>query len=119
MPDNQMVNDAVNEYLKEKVNANVNIHYWQSSDWETKMTTMISAGQDVGIIGFGSQSKLDYVVHSNLGSFYPLNDLLDEYGADTKALFPEEIWDCMKISRNIYVHPPQGQLLHHFHHIQC
>jgi ABC-2 type transport system ATP-binding protein len=102
MPDNQMVNDAVNEYLKEKVNANVNIHYWQSSDWETKMTTMISAGQDVGIIGFGSQSKLDYVVHSNRGSFYPLNDLLDEYGADTKALFPDEIWDCMRIDGNIY-----------------
>jgi putative aldouronate transport system substrate-binding protein len=45
MPDNQMVNDAVNEYLKEKVNANVNIHYWDAKDWETKMTTMISAGR--------------------------------------------------------------------------
>lgn len=102
MPDNQMVNDAVNEYLKEKVNANVNIHYWEAKDWETKMTTMISAGEDVGIVGFGSQSKLDYVVQSKRGSFYALNELLDTYGTETKALFPQEIWDSMSIDGSIY-----------------
>lgn len=102
MADNQMVNDAVNVYLKEKINANVNIHFWDAKDWETKMTTMISAGQDVGIIGFGSQSKLDYVVQSTRGSFYPLNELLDEYGADTKTLFSDAIWECMTIDGNIY-----------------
>ena len=69
---------------------------------ETNMTTMVSAGQDVGIIGFGSQSKLDYVVHANRGSFYPLDELLDKYGADTKALFPDEIWESMKIGGKIY-----------------
>jgi putative aldouronate transport system substrate-binding protein len=92
----------MNEYLKEKVNANVNIYYWESKEWETKMTTMISAGQDVGIIGFGSQSKLDYVVHANRGSFYPLDDLLKQYGTGTLALFPEDIWECMKINGEIY-----------------
>jgi len=102
MADNQMVNDAMNEYLKEKVNANVNIYYWESKEWETKMTTMISAGQDVGIIGFGSQSKLDYVVHANRSSFYPLDDLLKKYGTETLALFPEDIWECMKINGKIY-----------------
>jgi putative aldouronate transport system substrate-binding protein len=102
MPDHQMVNDAVNEYLKEKVNANVNLYYWPAADWETKMTTMLSAGQDVGIVGFGSQSKLDYVVQSNRGSFYPLDDLLNEYAADTLALFPQEIWDSMRVNGTIY-----------------
>lgn len=102
MPDNEMVNDAVNDYLKEKVNANVNLYYWDAKEWETKMTTMLSAGQDVGIIGFGSQSKLDYVVQSTRGSFYALNELLDKHGPDTKALFPDEIWDAMTIDGNIY-----------------
>jgi putative aldouronate transport system substrate-binding protein len=102
MPDNQMVNDAINEYLKEKVNANVNISYWPSKDWETKMTTMISSGQDMGIVGFGSQSKLDYVVQSNRESFYPMDEMLDTIAADTKALFSEEIWECMKINGKIY-----------------
>ena len=56
------VQDAVNEILKEKFNCNVNIIYMPTAEWETTMTTMVSSGQDLGIIGFGSQSKLDYVV---------------------------------------------------------
>ncbi len=102
MPDCEMVNEGVNEYLKEKINCNVKIFYWPATDWEGKMTTMISAGQDVGIIGFGSQSKLDYVVQSNRGAFYNLNDLLAEYGQGTWGLFDEAIWDSMRIGGNIY-----------------
>lgn len=102
MPDNKMVNDAVNEYLKEKINCNVNIFYWPGKDWETKMTTMVSSGQDLGIIGFGSQSKLDYVVQSTRGAFAPLESLLDQYGKETKALFKEDIWNCMTINDHIY-----------------
>ena len=59
MPDHDMVNDAVNEYLKEKVNANINLPYWPAADWETNMTTKLSAGENVGFVAFGSQSKLD------------------------------------------------------------
>ena len=96
------VQDAVNEILKEKFNCNVNIIYMPTAEWETNMTTMVSSGQDLGIIGFGSQSKLDYVVQSQRGAFYPLNDLLEEYGQGTLALFNEGVWDAMKIGGNIY-----------------
>ena len=97
-----MVNDYVNDYLKEKINANFNIFYSETAEWDEMMTTMISAGQDVGVIGFGSQSKLDYVVQSNRGGFYPLDDLLPQYGQGTWALFDEAIWDSMRIKGNIY-----------------
>ncbi len=96
------VNEAVNEYLKEKVNANVNLHYWSGDQYWEKMTTMISAGQDVGIIGFGTQTKLDYVVQSQRGAYYPLEDLLDTIAPDTKALFSDDIWEAMKIDGHIY-----------------
>lgn len=96
------VNKAVNEYLKEKINANVNLHYWSGDQYWEKMTTMISAGQDVGIIGFGTQTKLDYVVQSQRGAYYPLEDMLDTIAPDTKALFGDDIWDAMKIDGHIY-----------------
>lgn len=102
LPDVSKVNDAINEYLTEKVNAKVNLHYWSTQeDWD-RMTTMISAGQDVGIIGFGSQTKLDYVVQSQRGAYYPMDDLLEQYAPDTKALFSDVIWDSMKIDGHIY-----------------
>ena len=100
--DLQMVNDALNEYLVEKIGCKVNITYMTSTDWEQKMSTMISSGQDCGIIGFGSQSKSDYVVESQRGSYYPLDELLAEYGEDTYALFPDAVWDGMRINGKIY-----------------
>jgi len=100
--DLQMVNDALNEYLVEKIGCKVNITYMTSTDWEQKMGTMIASGQDCGIIGFGSQSKSDYVVESQRGSYYPLDELLEEYGEDTYALFPDEVWDGMRINGKIY-----------------
>ncbi|MBQ4227834.1 MAG: ABC transporter substrate-binding protein [Clostridia bacterium] len=100
--DLQMVNDALNEYLVEKIGCKVNITYMTSTDWEQKMGTMLSSGQDCGIVGFGSQSKSDYVIESQRGSFYPLDELLEEYGEDTYALFPDEVWDGMRIGGKIY-----------------
>lgn len=101
-PDHQQVNEAINEYLLETLNCNVNLHSWTSDDIQDKLSVMISAGQDCGIIGFGSQTKLDYGVQSQRGAYYPLNELLEKYGADTKALFPDSIWEGMKINGNIY-----------------
>lgn len=100
--DCQLVNDAVNAYLKEKLNLTVNLHYWSGQEYWDRMTTMISAGQDVGIIGFGSQTKLDYVIQSQRGAYYPLDELMDQYAPGTKMLFPDTIWDCMRIGGKIY-----------------
>lgn len=102
-PDWQVVNKAVNEMLAEKIGVQVNLHFWGAAeDWE-KMTTMIGAGQDVGIIGFGSQTKLDYVINSQRGAYYPLEDYLNsEAGADTKALFGDDVWNAMTINDHIY-----------------
>ncbi len=104
-PDCGIVNDAVNEYLTEKINAKVNLHYWSGQEYWDTMTTMISAGQDCGIIGFGSQTKLDYIVQSQRGAYYPLDGedaLLDTYGEGTKALFDDVVWNAMKINGHIY-----------------
>ena len=100
--DSQIVNDALNEILLEKFNCNVNMHFWSGDEYWDNMRVMISSGQDVGIIGFGSQTKLDYVTESQRGAYYPLDDLLTTIGADTYALFDEEIWEAMRINGNIY-----------------
>jgi putative aldouronate transport system substrate-binding protein len=101
-PDIPLVNDALNAYIGPKLNAKVNVHYWPSQDWETRMTVMVSSGQDLGIIGFGSQSKLDYLIQSQRGSFYPIEKLLDQYAPKTKALFNKGVWDAMTINGHVY-----------------
>lgn len=89
--DLKIVNDALNEYLMEKINCKVKITYMTSPDWVAKMGTMLASGEDCGIVGFGSQSKSDYVIESQRGSYYPMNEFLDTFAADTKALFPDGV----------------------------
>ncbi len=100
--DMKIVNDALNEYLMEKLNCKVNITYMTSNDWVAKMGTMLASGEDCGIVGFGSQSKSDYVIESQRGSYYPMNEFLDTFAADTKALFPDGVWEGMKVNGNVY-----------------
>lgn len=102
LPDTAVVNDALNEYLMEKLNCEVNLIYMTSADWETKIGTMIASGQDMGILGFGSQSKSDYVIESQRGAYYPLDELLETHGQETKALFSDAIWEAMKIGGHVY-----------------
>jgi putative aldouronate transport system substrate-binding protein len=96
------MNAALNEYLKEKINTEVNIIMLETLEWEQRMGTMLASGQDLGIVGFGSQSKSDYVIESRRGSFYALDELLDTVGTGTKALFSEGMWNAMKINGHIY-----------------
>ena len=63
-PDFELVNQAVNEYLTEKINATVTFHGGTGDEYWGNMVVRINAGEDLGIIGFGSQTKLDYVVRS-------------------------------------------------------
>lgn len=66
MDDCQMVNDAINDYLKDKINANINIHYW-GTNYADKISTMISSGMDTSIMCFGG---LNYLIQAQRGAFY-------------------------------------------------
>lgn len=72
-PDDDAVNAAFNEYLKEKLNTSVNIHYWAADEYATKVPTMVSAGQDMGILTYNNRAELRHAVQSrrilSLGGF--------------------------------------------------
>ena len=99
-PDDDAVNAAFNEYLKEKLNTSVNIHYWAADEYATKVPTMVSAGQDMGILTYNT--GLNYVTQSKAGAFYPLEDLMEQYGVGIQGLFSEDIWNSMTIDGHIY-----------------
>ena len=101
-PDTQMVNDAVNEYLKDTLNVKVNFIYMVWDDWNTRMGPLFASGQDMGVVAFGSQAQVNYLVQANQGSYAPLDDLLTQHAPRTKALFPDAVWNGMKVNGNIY-----------------
>lgn len=100
--DKDMVQDHINEYLEEKLNMNVDITFWTGAQFQESMPIRLNAQEDLGIVSFGSQSQMDYVLMAQRGQTMPIDDLLDEYGQGAKALFDEGIWNTMRVDGKIY-----------------
>ena len=82
------VEAKINEYLKDKINATVNIVILESGQYEQKMSNMIAASEYFDI-AFAASYRLDYMVNAGLGAFVALDDYLDTYLKDIAAELPE------------------------------
>lgn len=99
---NQMVWDAINEYMVEKINVKINFHYVQTDEYGQKMQPMLMAGQKMDIINVND--ALPYVEWTKKGAFMPMDDLL-QYAPETVALVGEDFFNAMKIDGKIYAIP--------------
>jgi putative aldouronate transport system substrate-binding protein len=102
LPDNQMVNDELNKYFMEKINAEIRLVFLAWDDWGNRVGPMIASGQDMGVIAFGTQAQQNFPNLAKQSAFAPLNDLLVQYAPDVKALFVDDVWKCMSFNGNIY-----------------
>ena len=100
MPDNQMVFDALNEYFQEKINATINFHFIDPSEYSDKVSPILMSGQQVDIIN--CNSGIGYVDYVKKEAFVPLEDLLVEYAPETYAMIPEGLWEAMNVDGHIY-----------------
>ena len=96
--------DWMNEYCGEKANVNVDYHSLSVSDYEQKVTAVLSAGQPCDIM-FTSASQLSFPVWQSRDAFAPLDDLMNEYAQETLAIIPEYVWDAARINGVLYAMP--------------
>ena len=98
--DMQSVQDEMNKYLKEKINAQVEIKRVDPGAYEQKMRVMLSANEDFDMCYMSPQyGFLDYIGQN---SFLPLDELLKEYAPKTLATVPGKFWDATKVDSKIY-----------------
>ena len=101
-PSNQMVWDAINEYMVEKINVKINFHYINGDEYTAKMQPMLMSGQKLDIVNVNGQ--LPYVEWVKKGAFMPMDDLL-QYAPETAALVGEDFFNAMKIDVKVYAIP--------------
>lgn len=98
------VEKAINDYLKDKINATVKITILESGQYNQKMSNMISAGQYFDL-AFAASYSLDYAVNASLGAFVQLDDYLDTYLKDIAKEIPENVIDSARIDGKLYALP--------------
>ena len=76
------VEEALNDYLKDKINATVKINCLSSAQYTQKVGTMINAGEYFDL-AFVARWACDYIGNARSGAFFDLTDYLDTYLKDT------------------------------------
>lgn len=100
--DLKKVNDKVNEYLKEKINATLVMNPLDWGPFYTKMQNISSAGEKYDLRWINSS---DYQTAVSKGAFLELDELLEEYAPKTKALLGDDYITGAQIDNTLYAIP--------------
>lgn len=95
----------VNEIMKEKINATLDISFLPWSDMTTKYQLLFQSGENFDII-FTASSWGYYSQVATKNGFYEItDDMLKEYAPNIYENEPKEAWEQAKINDKIYMIP--------------
>lgn len=94
-----MVNDAINEYTKEKLNVTLDIKYAGWGDYGDKLSKIVQSGESYDLaFGAGINGYQDL---ANKGYFADLTDLLPTVTPALYEFIPEALWQGITINEQI------------------
>ncbi|WP_248930801.1 ABC transporter substrate-binding protein [Paenibacillus hamazuiensis] len=96
------VQEAFNKIVKEKINAEVEFNFIDGGVYDTKLKTMIAAGEPFDIAFASSSLGGDFYGSVAKGAYIPLDQLIQSYAPKTYASIPKDFWDAVTIDKKIY-----------------
>lgn len=109
--DVEAVEAEINAYLKDKINATVQLQCFDWGSYNEKLTTMIASGEEFDIC-FTSSWTNNYLQQAAKGAFVPLNDYFDTYLKGTADLIGETFLAGSKIDGVNYAIPANKEKAH-------
>ena len=95
------VEAALNEYLKEKINATVKMNSLDYATYENKINMMLAGNEALDLM-FTTTWCANYTLNVSKGAFRPLDELLDQYAPKTKELLGEEFLKGPRVDGQLY-----------------
>lgn len=106
------VEDALNAYLKDKINATIKLNAIDFGVYSDKTSVMIGAGDDFDIMF--TASWLGYGQNVAKGAFLDITDLLKQYCPNTMAALNPNFITGSQIDGKNYGLPTQKELAHNY-----
>lgn len=107
--DSDLVEEEVNKYIKDKINATVDIKHIDFGDYTQKTNVLSNSGEEFDLI-FTCSWANPYLENARKGAFMELNDLIDTYGSELKEVIDERLWKGAEIDGKIYAVPNQKEI---------
>ncbi|NOU87103.1 DUF3502 domain-containing protein [Paenibacillus sp. LMG 31460] len=111
--DMKTVQEEMNKYVKEKINAELDITQIDWGDYTKRMQVITASGESFDI-AFTSSWAFDYRQNVAKGVFLPLNDLLDKYGQGIKDTLDPRFLAGTQVSGKNYAIPVNKELAQQF-----
>ncbi len=99
------IENALNEIIREKIGAEIQLVIIQSASYKQQMTLMLSGDEQLDIMGASANMIPSAVSGEQIRDLSPL---LDEYGQDIKNLLGEDLLNCGKFGGVQYCLPVQA-----------
>ena len=93
---------ALNEKLKEKINATLEVKYIDWGDIATKYPLLWSAGEDFDMAYGGASTVMPYATLAKQDALVDITDMLDQYAPTLKAAITQDAWDSATVGGRIY-----------------
>ncbi|MBW7454809.1 ABC transporter substrate-binding protein [Paenibacillus sepulcri] len=95
--DQKLVNDEINKYLKEKINATVELKPLTFDEYEPKLNAIMAAGEEFDIAWSARGWLLNYQPNIDKGAFLELtDDMISNYAPEARANIPDKFWPDLK-----------------------
>lgn len=107
--DLKTVQEKINSYTTEKINATVDLEMIDWGDYSQRMS-IITTSAEAYDIAFTSSWAFNYLPNASKGAFLPLNDLLDTYGKGIKEVLDPRFLEGTKINGVNYAVPNNKEL---------
>ncbi len=99
------VMEEVNKYLKEKINATLEIEFIQPGDFATKANMMLASQEEGWDLMFTSSWQNPYEQNALMGGYYDLSELLKTETPELYDYFPESYWEALALNDGIFAVP--------------
>lgn len=104
--DLQKVEDALNEITEEKIQVHVKLNPVSFADYQNQISLIMASQEKMDIITTAGSNIWSALLSQR--QLTPLNDLLDEYGADIKDTVPDDYFRGTTVNGNIYAVTTNG-----------
>ncbi|MEK5162643.1 ABC transporter substrate-binding protein [Paenibacillus sp. FSL R5-0527] len=99
------VEQEINAYLKDKINATLKINQLSWDKPADKVNLMIQSGEV-----FDMTFTWDFLTNASKGAYYPLEDLLDKYAKETKEQINPAYLQAATVNGHLYAIPTEKEL---------
>ena len=104
MEDHDLVLEALNERLAERLNVKLDLRMTPFGEYNEKMMLITTSGEVFDLM-YVSNWMNSFVINVAMGMLTPLDDLLERYGADIKAALPPWVFDAGMAGDILYAIP--------------